>query len=197
LYGAAMATIWLTSIAARYRAILEDLAIGVRTCPDELWEEPLYPVDPSEPEAWTPIDPDGRQFPDEAVAERKRRSQGAVWRTVSHTLFFTDADLSAMEQDWAPRPPLSPHDEDLNVVPPLYSREQLLEYVHYCRRKVDEVFAGLTDDRAEEPVADSHRASHRGAPVGEMLVIGLVHLQQHVAQIRTYLVTRGVPWAGE
>jgi DinB family protein len=187
-----MATIWLTSIAARYRAILDDLAIAIRTCPDEQWEESLYPVDPSGPEEWTPIGPDGRQFEDAAVAESKRRSQGAVWRTASHILFFTDADLSAMEQGWVPRPPLSPHDEDLNVVPPTYSREQLLEYVAHCRRKVDEVFAELTDDRAAEPVADSHR--HRGTPVGEMLVIGLVHLQMHAAQIRTFLVTRGVPW---
>ncbi|GAA4997876.1 DinB family protein [Actinopolymorpha pittospori] len=190
-----MATIWSATIAAQYRAILEDLAIALRTCPDELWEESLYPVDPSDPEAWTPIDPDGQQFEDEAVAERKRRSQGAVWRTASHTLFFTDADLSAMEQDWVPRPPLSPHDEDWNVVPPTYSREQLLEYVEHCLRKVEEVFADLTDDRADEPVADSHR--HRGTPVGEMLVVGLVHLQLHAAQIRTFLATRGVPWEGE
>lgn len=190
-----MATIWLTSIAERYRAILEDLAIALRTCPDELWEESLYPVDPSDPKAWTLIDPDGRQFEDQAVAERKRRAQGAVWRTASHTLFFTDADLSAMEQNWVPRPPLSPHDEDSNVVPPTHSRQQLLEYVDHCLRKVDEVFTGLTDGRAEEPVADSHR--HRGTPVGEMLVVGLVHLQLHTAQIRTFLVTRGVPWAGE
>jgi hypothetical protein len=189
-----MTTIWLTSIAAQYGAILDDLAIAIRTCPDELWEESLYPVDPSDPQEWTPIGPDGRQFEDEAVAERKRRSQGAVWRTASHILFFTDADLSAMEQDWVPRPPLSPHDEDLNVVPPNYSREQLLDYTAHCRRKVDEVFAELTDDRAAEPVADSHR--HRGTPVGEMLVIGLVHLQMHAAQIRTFLATRGVPWEG-
>jgi hypothetical protein len=189
-----MASIWLTSIAAQYRAILDDLAIGLRTCPDELWEESLYPVDPSNPEAWTPIDPDGRPFEDEAVAERKRRSQGAVWRTASHAPFFTDADLSAMEQDWVPRPPLSPHDEDEDVVPPNYAREELVEYVEYCRRKVDEVFAELTDERAEEPVADTHR--HPGRPVGEILVIGLVHLQQHTAQIRAFLATRGVPWEG-
>jgi hypothetical protein len=187
-----MATIWLTSIAARYRDILADLAAGVRTCPDELWEESLYPLDQSDPAAWTPLDPDGRPFEDEAVARRKRRAQGEVWRTVSHILFFTDADLSAMERDWAPRSPLSPHDEDENVVPPHYTREQLLEYVDHCRRKVDEVFAHLTDERAAEPVAATHRSS--GRPVGEILVIGLVHLQQHVAQIRAYLATRGVPW---
>lgn len=190
-----MATIWLTSIAARYRTILEDLGIGLRTCPDELWEESLYPVDPAEQQRWTPIGPDGQPFEDESVAERKRRAQGAVWRTASHTLFFTDADLSAMEQGWVPRPPLSPHDEDVDVVPPLYSRAQLLDYVGYCLGKVDQVFTELTDDRAEAPVADSHR--HRGTPVGEMLVTGLVHLQMHTAQIRAFLVTRGVPWAGE
>lgn len=186
-----MATIWLTSIAARYRAVLEDLATGIRTCPEELWEESLYPA-PATPETWTPLDPDGREFEDAATAERKRRAQGAVWRTASHALFFTDADLSAMERDWKPRPPLSPHDEDENVVPPTYSREQLLEYFDVCLHKVDEVFTNLTDERAEEPVVESHR--HHGRPVGEMLVIGLVHLQEHTAQVRAYLVTRGVPW---
>lgn len=190
-----MTTIWLTSIAARYRTILEDLAIGLRTCPDELWEASLYPVDPAEPERWTPIDPDGQPFADEAVAAGKRRAQGAVWRTASHALFFTDADLSAMEPDWVPQPPLSPHDEDVDVVPPTYSRAQLLDYVEHCRGKVDQVFTDLTDERAEGPVADTHR--HPRTPVGEMLVTGLVHLQMHTAQIRAFLVTRGVPWAGE
>lgn len=192
-----MASIWITSIAARYRDILDDLAVGIRTCPAELWEESLYPVDPSArsaPETWTPIDPDGRPYEDEEVAARMRRAQGAVGRTASHILYFTDADLSAMEQDWVPRPPLSLHDEDTNVVPPTYTREQLLDYVAYCRAKVDEVFADLTDERAAEPVAGSHR--HSGRPVGEMLVIGLVHLQMHTAQIRAFLVTRGVPWEG-
>ena len=190
-----MASIWLTSISARYRAILKDLAVALRTCPEELWEASLDPFDSSGPQAWTPLDPQGRPFEDKTVAERKRRAQGAVWRTASHALFFTDADLSAREQNWVPRPPWSPRDEDVNVVPPTYSREQLLHYVDRCLAKVDEVFAALTDDGAEALVADSHR--HRGTPVGEMLVIGLVHLQMHVAQIRAYLVTRGVHWADE
>lgn len=190
-----MPSIWLTSIASRYRAVLEDLAIGLRTCPDQLWEESLYPDDGSAASTWTPIASDGRPFDDAAVAEHKRHAQGAVWRTASHILFFTDADLSAQQQDWLPLPPLSPHDEDENVVPPTYSRDQLIDYVDHCLRKVDTVFAELTDEQAEEPVAETHR--HRGTPVGEMLMIGLTHLQLHTAQIRTYLVTRGVPWAGE
>ncbi|WP_161606222.1 DinB family protein [Microlunatus speluncae] len=189
-----MATIWLTSIAERYGAVLDDLAIGIRTCPDELWEESLYPVDPAAV-TWTPIDPEGRGFEDEAVAERKRRAQGAVWRTAAHALYYADADLSVLEQDWEPQAPLSLGDEDENVVPPTYSREQLSAYVDYCRRKVDVVFAELTDARAEKPVVVSHR--HRGTPVGKMLVVGLVHLQQHTAQLRAYLVTRGVPWTDE
>jgi hypothetical protein len=57
------------------------------------------------------------------------------------------------------------------------------------------VVGSVSTLRAEQPVADSHR--HSGTPLGEMLVTGLVHLQMHTAQLRTYLVTRGVPWAGE
>ncbi|MFC7622114.1 hypothetical protein [Microlunatus sp. GCM10028923] len=190
-----MATIWLTSIAERYRAILEDLAIAIRTCPDELWEESLYPDDPDQPPTWTPLDPDGRPFDDEKVAAQKRRAQGSVWRTAAHILFYTDAELSATEKDWAPPAPMSLHDEDQDVVPPTHTREHLSAYADHCLRKTDEFFAGLTDERAELPVADTHR--HSGTPLGEMLVVGLAHLQMHTAQLRTYLVTRGVPWAGE
>ena len=118
-----------------------------------------------------------------------------MWWTTAHILFFTDAELSAAKQGWVPRPPLDPHDEDPDVVPPTYSREELLAYVDHCLRKADDLFATLTDEQAEQPVAASHR--HHGTPLGEMLVTGLVHLQLHTAQLRTYLVTRGVPWAGE
>ena len=57
------------------------------------------------------------------------------------------------------------------------------------------VVAAAESYRAEEPVADSQR--HRGTPAGEMLVVGPVHLQLHIAQIRAFLVTRGVPWTAE
>lgn len=190
-----MTSIWLTSVAAWYRRILEDLAIGLRTCPDALWEESLYPIDPGQPATWTPLAPSGQPYEDKATAERKRQAQGSVWRTAAHILFFTDAELSATEPGWVPRPPMDPHDEDADVVPPTYSREELLAYVDHCLRKVDDLFTTLTDERAEQPVADSHR--HSGTPLGEMLVTGLVHLQLHTAQLRTFLVTRGVPWAGE
>ena len=120
---------------------------------------------------------------------------GAVWRTASHALFFTDADLSASDENWVPRPPLSAHDEDENVVPAVRSPEELLDYLDYCLHKVDSVFTVLTDERAETLVAASHR--HQGTRLGQMLVVGLTHLQLHTAQLRAYLVTRGVPWVGE
>ena len=54
----------------------------------------------------------------------------------------------------------------------------------------------------EAPAITYGRGTDRLAPtsgdaVGEMLVVGLTHLQLHTAQIRTYLVTRGVPWVGK
>jgi hypothetical protein len=189
-YGAPMETIWHTSLAAQYRATLDDLAIVLRGCPDELWEASMWEPKKTDPWVWPPTDPEGRPFDDPVVRERKFQATSAVWRTAAHALFFVDADLSAMEHEWAPRAPFSAHDEDGYVVPPTSTREQLLGYIDHCRRKVDEVFAALTDRQAVEPVAETHR--RRGTPLAIMLVEGVVHLQLHSAQIRTFLRTQGI-----
>lgn len=188
-----MSTIWISAVAAQYRSSLDDLAIVLRGCPDELWEANIYEVktDNSSP----PTDPDGRPFDDPVVSERKLQAQSAVWRTASHALFFTDADLSAMETDWAPPAPFSPHDEDAYVVPPTYSREQLLGYISHCRRRADALFADLTDEQAAAPLPKSHR--NPGTPLANQLVGSVVHLHLHSAEVRTFLRSQGIRCADE
>jgi hypothetical protein len=118
-----------------------------------------------------------------------------VWRTASHTLFFTDADLSAMTADWAPPAPFSPHDEDEYVVPPTYSREQLRGYIDHCRRQADTLFADLTDEQGAAQLPQSHRGA--GTPLANQLVLSVGHLFWHAAQIRMFLRGRGVRCADE
>ena len=189
-----METVWRTSLAAQYQSTLEDLAIVLRGCPDELWEASMWEVKKTDPWAWPPTDRDGRPFDDPTVSERNLQAMSAVWRTASHALFFVDADLSALES-WAPQAPFSPRDENAYVIPPTYSRDQLLGYVDHCRRKVNKVFGDLTDDQAAAQVHESHR--HRGTPVADILIGGVVHLQLHSAQVRTFLRSRGVRCADE
>src|SRR5687767_12953465 len=89
-----MATIWCSAIAAQYRSTLEDMAIVLRGCPDELWEASMWEVKKADQWAWPPTDRDGRPFDDPAVRERKFQAMCAVWRMAYHALYFTDLDLS-------------------------------------------------------------------------------------------------------
>lgn len=185
-----MTTIWVSAVAEQYRLCLDDLAIVLRACPDELWEASMWEVRPG------PVtDPEGRPFDDPVVSDCKLQSQSAVWRTASHALFFTDADLSAMESDWSPPAPFSRHDEDEYVVPRTYSREQLLGYIDYCRRQADKLFADLTDDQGAAPLPTSHRGA--GKLLASQLVLSAGHLFWHSAQVRMFLRSQGVRCADE
>lgn len=190
-----MTTIWCSVIAVQYRSTLDDMAIALRGCPDELWEASIYGVKKTDQWAWPPTDRDGQPFDDPAVRERKLQAMSAVWRTASHALWFTDLDLSATEADWAPPAPFSPRDEEAYVVPPTYSRDQVFGYVDHCRRKVDKLFGDLTDDQAAAQLPEPHR--NGGTSLAAILVQGVVHLQLHSAQVRTFLRGRGIRCADE
>lgn len=107
----------------------------------------------------------GRAFDDPEIRERKFQAMSAVWRM------------------------------DAYVVPPTYSREELLGYVEDCRGKADTLFADLTDDQATAPLPEAHR--HRGQPFGEHLLDGVTHLLRHSVEVRTFLRRRGVRCADE
>lgn len=190
-----MTRIWCSAVATQYRATLEDMAIVLRGCPDELWEASIYEVKKTDPWTWPPTDRDGKPFDDPAVSERKLQAMSAVWRTASHALFFTDLDLPPLAADWAPPAPFSQHDEDGYVVPPTYSREQLLGYIDHCRRKVDEFFNDVTDDQAAALLPEPHR--NGGTTLVDVLIQGVLHLQLHSAQIRTFLRSRGIRCSDE
>lgn len=129
------------------------------------------------------------------LRERKLQAMSAVWRVASHALFFTDWDLSAMQTDWAPAPPFSSRDEAAYVVPPAYTRAELLGYIDQCRRKVDELFSNLTDDQAAMPLPETHR--YREWSFGQLLLGGVSHLQRHSAEVRTFLRTQNLRCADE
>jgi len=190
-----MTTIWGSAVAGQYRSTLEDMAIVLRGCPPELWEASMWEVRKTDQWMWPPTDRDGQPFDDLEMRERKMQAMSAVWRMASHALFFTDNDLSAMQADWAPPPPFSPRDEHAYVVPHTYSLEDLLGYVDYCRQKVDALFADLADDQAAAPVPETHR--YHGWPFGKLLLGGVIHLQRHSAEIRTFLRGHGIRCADE
>ncbi|MFC7619537.1 hypothetical protein [Microlunatus sp. GCM10028923] len=184
-----MTTTWTAALAAGYRGALDDLAAVLRDGPDELWEACVMEPRKTDPWAWPPTDPDGRPFDDPEVRERKFRAMTAFWRMASHALFFTDVDLSPSAVGWAPPAPFSPHDEDGYVVPPTYSRDQLLGYQAHCRDKAERELAALTDEGAGQLVEEHRNGVKQRA---EVLVLGLRHLTGHASELRTFLAIQGV-----
>jgi hypothetical protein len=184
-----MTTTWCSVVAAQYRSTLDDLAIVLRGCPDELWEASIYEVKKTDTWAWPPTDHDGQPFDDPALRETKLQAMSAVWRTAAHALWFTDLDLST-ETDWAPPPPFSAGDEDAYVVPPTYSRDQIAAYLTHCHHKVDTLFTDLTDAQATQQLPTPHR--NGGTTQAAVLIQGVTHLQLHSTQIRTYLRTQAI-----
>lgn len=187
-------TIWCSVVAEQYRTTLDDLGIVLRGCPDELWEASLYEVRKTDAGAWPPTDRDGRPF-DSATRESKLQAMTAVWRIAAHGLWFTDRDLSVAEADWVPPEPFSAGDEEAYVVPPTYSREQMFGYLDYCREKADLLFADLTDEQAAANLPEQHR--NGGTSLAAVLVQGVMHLQLHSAQVRTFLRAHGIRCSDE
>ncbi|WP_405063388.1 DinB family protein [Kribbella sp. NBC_01505] len=188
-------TVWCSVVAAQYQATLDDLAIVLTGCPDDLWETSLYEVKRTDAGAWPPTDREGRPFDDPVVRERKFQAMAAFWRVASHALWFTDRDLSPLAPEWTPPAPFSTADEDAYVVPPTYSRDQVFAYLAHCRHKADTLFANLTDDQAAAPLPAEHR--NGGTSLAAVLVQGVMHLQLHSAQLRTYLRTQGLRCSDE
>jgi hypothetical protein len=96
----------------QFGAAIDMLGDSLRDCPDELWERRLWE--------------------DQWVAA----GFSAFWYLGYHTLFWLDLYLTGAEEGFAPPAPFDLVEMEANeVLPRTYTREELLRYLEYCRRK--------------------------------------------------------------
>jgi len=69
------------------------------------------------------------------------------------------------------------------VLPRTYTREELLGYLEYCRRKCWETIGALTNEQAYR----SCRFSWGELPFAELQLYNLRHVQERVAQLSMFL----------
>lgn len=162
-----------TMLKSQYHAALAMLREAIERCPDELWD----------------------------AAD----DTNAFWQIAHHTLFFTHLYLQPDEasfRPWSgqvraqhpdgiagPEEPGSP----LPLIPPVYSRDQVLEYWAVCDRMVDPAIDAL-DLNAPESGFHWYRV-----PKLEHQLVNLRHLQHHTAQLSDRLSRSaggGVRWVG-
>ncbi len=145
----------------QFGAAIDMFGNALRDCPDELWKKSLW-EDPSMSAGFSEF-----------------------WYVSYHTLFWLDLYLSGAVDGFAPPTPFTL--DELNpagVLPPrVYTREELLDYLEYCRQKCQETISALTNEGASRLC----QFSWGELAFAELLLDNLRHVQEHGAQLRMFL----------
>jgi hypothetical protein len=147
----------------QFGAAIDMLRDVLRDCPDELWEKRLW-----------------EDQPDQWVAA----GFSTFWYLGYHTLFWLDLYLTGAEEGFAPPAPFDLVEmEPGEVLPRIYTREELLGYLDYCRRRCQETIGTLSTEQANRLC----RFPWGELTFAELLLYSLRHVQEHGAQLRLFL----------
>jgi hypothetical protein len=195
-----MASIWVESLGRSLSQALDLLAGAVRGCTDELWEASMWRVPAPGADHrflgadWKPAtDPAERG----ALVERWVRRRSTPWSVAWHALEVLDYDLNGEFGPWAPPPPFSghPHWRDLPSVAAAWSRSEMLEYIDYCRQRIRNTLAEMTDEKAATPLPSAHRFA--GQPHALVITGLLGHTTEHATQIQQFITDAGLTDASQ
>ncbi len=112
-----------------------------------------------------------------------------------HSLVFLDYYLTIPPKDFSPvlsftlkEPHEIPEDAIDDVIPDLlYSKSQLLEYVHYCREKAQNIIMGLTEHKLNERFIEEFESGGMNYSLLEIFFYNMRHVQHHVGQLNMLL----------
>ena len=128
-----------------------------------------------------------RACPDELWADR------SFWYVAHHTLSLLDLYLSGSLEGFAPPSPFTPDEVDTAEPARTYTKDELLTYLEYCRRKCRATIEALTEESAARSCAFPW--SELRFTFAELLLYNLRHVQEHAAQLSLILGERGA-WTG-
>ena len=164
---------------------------AVRDCTDELWETSMWRVPAPDPDHEL-LGPDEQPVADPVQRSALVQRHSTPWGVAWHALEGLDYDLNGESGPWAPPPPFTghPHWRDLPSLPAAWSRSDVLAYIEYCRHRVRDTLADMTDERAAKLLPPAHR--YRGEPHA-WIITGIVgHTTEHASQIRQFITAAGI-----
>ena len=192
-----MASVWVESLQERFDRAFDLMEAAVRDCSDERWRSNMWEVLDDDP---------GREIrgPGGVVvassSERRVLIQrfGTPWGVAWHALERLDFLLTGGFDPWEIWPPLAsrlasgdaaalPAASDatghtgldiLTIADP-WSRDDLLAYLGYCRRRTVDTLQAVTEERAA-------RQRGRRTYAGRLLQ-AYDHVVEHASQIRQFL----------
>lgn len=107
------------------------------------------------------------------------------WYQAFHCLFFLDYYLSENPHEFAPPPPFDESEFEDRLPDRVYSREELLTYLAYSRRRYGSLLAGLTPERLTARWVNA--SGSMDYSIHEILLYNLRHVQHHTAQLNLLL----------
>ena len=180
-----MTSIWVESLGRNFDEALDLLAAAMRDCTDDLWGSSMWEV-PADLFGPAPPGPDGKPVTDPAARTALAQRRSTPWSVAWHALEGLDYDLSGEFGPWAPPPPFAgnPH-WLLTSLPTPWTRTELLGYLDYCRKRVRDTLAGMTDEQAATLLPQAHR--YGGQPHAWIITSAVGHTIEHAAQIRQFI----------
>jgi hypothetical protein len=147
----------------QFSTAINEFGSALRQCPDELWEKMLW-----------------EDQPDQWVAAGFSK----FWYLCYHTLFWLDLYLTGAEEGFAPPAPFDLVEMEAGeVLPRVYTRQELLIYLEDCRRKCQAAIFNMSGERARQIC----RFSWGEVPYAELLLYTMRHVQEHAAQLHMFL----------
>ncbi|TDX13409.1 DinB family protein [Flavobacterium sp. S87F.05.LMB.W.Kidney.N] len=116
------------------------------------------------------------------------------WYNAYHTIFWLDYYSSAEPDKFFPPEPFSLSEFDPKGILPerVYSKEELLGYLEYSRKKVFFLIDGLNEKTSKERFINKKKNYSRV----EMIIYNMRHVQHHVGQLNL-LLRQNVDLAGK
>ena len=107
------------------------------------------------------------------------------WYIAYHSLFYLDYYLTPESNQFSPPSPYTLSELDPSGVMPdrVYTKEELLSYLHYGRNKCHKLIANLTDEIANNRWVNEHM----NYSIIEILLYNMRHVQHHAAQLNLLL----------
>lgn len=184
-----MNSIWVDSLGHSFEEALDLLAAAVRDCTHEVWESSMWQV-PDDLFGLQPLGPDGRPVTDVTARRALVQRRSTPWSVAWHALECLDYDLTGEFGPWSPPPPFEGHPHwQLTSLPVAWTRSDILGYVDYCRQRVRDTLADMSDEKAATPLPAAHR--YHGQPHGRIIMDAVGHIIEHGAQIRQFITVRG------
>ena len=140
-------------IWSQFGASIEMLENAIKACPENLWS-------------------DRTQIPE-------------FWYLVYHTLFWLDFYLTDDPTNYSPPKPFNLSELDPEGILPdrVYAKDEILNYLTFCRRKCEETMMNLIDEKAKQ----NYKFGSIEMSFGELLIYNLRHVQHGVGQLNLIL----------